>query len=137
MAVLRLPALADVAVPSTARFVDALAEAQALCTEEHPGEPVAARFVDAAEHAEQAWRAARDAAGRIRLAALDPAERGRVERVVKLLGTARDTDSDPERLLAYARARRELARLERSGAIRVPPPARAALDAATRGALPG
>src|SRR3954454_5449645 len=74
LAVLRLPALADVAVPSTARFVDALAEAQAVCTEEHPGEPRAARFVAAAEHAEQAWQAARDAAGRIRLGALDPAE---------------------------------------------------------------
>jgi hypothetical protein len=35
--VLRLPALADVAVPSTGRFVEALAEAQALQTDAYPG----------------------------------------------------------------------------------------------------
>ncbi|MGH3845110.1 MAG: hypothetical protein ACRDS0_27325, partial [Pseudonocardiaceae bacterium] len=36
LAVLRLPALADVMVPSTSRFVDAFAEAQALDTDTEP-----------------------------------------------------------------------------------------------------
>jgi hypothetical protein len=134
--VLRLPALADVTVPSTARFVDALAEAQALRTDEHPGQLVAARFATAVEHAEQAWLAARDAAGRIRLSALTPAERAGVERVVKLLTTARDTDSEHERAIAYTRARTVLAKLGRAGAVRVPAPAQAAIDEAARGALP-
>jgi hypothetical protein len=134
--VLRLPALADVGVPSTARFVDALAEAQARQTDEHPAEPLATRFAAAVGHAEQAWRAARDAAERIRLGALGPAERAGVERVVKLLSTARGTDSEPERVLAYARARAELRRLDRSGAVHVPPAALAAMDDGARGALP-
>jgi hypothetical protein len=54
LAVLRLPALIDVSVPSTARFVDVFAEAQALDTDVEPPEPHSARFASAVE---QAWRA--------------------------------------------------------------------------------
>jgi hypothetical protein len=137
MAVLRLPALADVTVASTARFVDAFAEAQALETDRFPGSERAPEFLAAVDRAERAWRAARDAAERIRLSGLTPAERATVERVIKLLTTARDSDSEPERLAAYTRARTELARLDRSGVIQVPLPAQAALDEAARGQLPG
>jgi hypothetical protein len=136
MEVLRLPALADVSVPSTARFVDAFAEAQALETDNWPSGEHAASFVTAVDRAERAWRAAREAAERIRLSGLSPAERSTVERVIKLLTTARDSDSDPERLAAYTRARAELAKLDKAGVIHVPRPAEAALDAAARGALP-
>ena len=80
--------------------------------------------------------AARDAAGRIRLSGLSPAERGTVERVIKLLTTARDSDNDAERLSAYTRARSELAKLDKAGVVYVPLPAQAALDEASRGALP-
>ncbi len=136
MEVLRIPALADVTVASTARFVDAFAEAQALETDVMPPDPHRGGFVSAVDRAERAWRAARDAAERIRLSGLSPAERGTVERVIKLLTTARDSDSDPERLAAYARARSELAKLDRAGVIHLPRTAQAALDAAGRGALP-
>jgi hypothetical protein len=136
MEVLRLPALADVSVPSTGRFVDAFAEAQALDTDAFPGGTHAPAFVAAVDRAERAWRAAREAAERIRLSTLTPAERTTVERVIKLLTTARDTDSDAERLAAYTRARSELAKLDKAGVIHVPLPATAALDAASRGALP-
>ena len=132
--VLRLPALADVTVPSTGRFVDAFAEAQALETDALPPESHAASFVAAVDKAERAWRAAREAAERIRDSHLSADERAMVERVIKLLTTARDSDSGPERLVAYAKARSELARLGR--ALRLPAPAQAALDAAARGALP-
>lgn len=135
MAVLRLPALSDVTVPSTARFVDAFAEAQALETDAFPPESHAAAFVHAVERAERAWRAARDAAERIRLSHLSPAERGAVERVIKLLTTARDSDNDAERLAAYARARAELAKLDRAGVIHLPRTAQAALEVAGRGRL--
>jgi hypothetical protein len=137
MAVLRLPALSDVSVPSTGRFVEAFAEAQALDTDARPPQAQAAAFVAAVERAERAWRAAVDAAERIRLSGLAPAERATVERVVKLLTTARDSDSDAERLAAYSRARSELAKLDRAGVVHLPRPARAALDAAARGELPG
>ncbi len=136
MAVLRLPALADVSVPSTGRFVDAFAEAQALDTDAYPGGTHAPAFVAAVDRAERAWRAAREAAERIRLSTLTPAERATVERVIKLLTTARDSDCDAERLAAYTRARSELAKLDKAGVIHVPLPATAALDAASRGALP-
>jgi hypothetical protein len=136
MAVLRLPALSDVTVPSTARFVDAFAEAQALETDAFPPASHAAAFVHAVERAERAWRAAHDAAERIRLSNLAPAERGAVERVIKLLTTARDSDNDAERLAAYARARAELAKLDRAGVIHMPRTAQAVLEVAGRGQLP-
>ena len=136
MEVLRIPALADVSVASTARFVDAFAEAQALETDALPPEEHRGSFVRAVDKAERAWRAARDAAERIRLSGLSPAERSTVERVIKLLTTARDSDSDPERLTAYAKARAELAKLDRAGVIHLPRTAHAVLDAAGRGILP-
>ncbi|MCW0211855.1 MAG: hypothetical protein OJJ54_00685 [Pseudonocardia sp.] len=137
MEVLRLPALADVSVPSTGRFVEAFAEAQALDTDARPGDEHARKFVAAVDRAERAWQAARDAAERIRHSSLTPVERGSVERVLKLLTTARDSDSEAERLTAYAIARSELARLERTGVVHLPRTAVAALDEAARGALPG
>lgn len=136
MQVLRLPALADVRVASTARFVDAFAEAQALETDAFPNEQHAAQFVAAVDKVERTWSAARGAAERIRLSGLSPAERATVERVIKLLTTARDSDSDPERLAAYARARSELSKLDKAGVIHLPPTAQAALDGAAQGALP-
>jgi len=136
LAVLRLPALVDVSVPSTARFVEALAEAQALDSDQEPPPAHRDLFAAAVDRACRAWKAARDAAERIRLSHLSPEERGAVERVVKLLTTAQDSDNDAERLTAYAKARSELTRLERAGNVRLPRPAVAALEAVTRGQLP-
>ena len=137
ISVLRLPALADVTVPSTGRFVEALAEAQALETDAFPGPDAhATGFVAAVERADRAWRAARAAAERIRLSGLSPTERGTVERVIKLLTTARDSDSDAERVAAYSRARSELAKLDRAGVVQVPRPAQAALHSARAASCP-
>ena len=137
MAVLHRPALSDVSVGSTARFVDAFSAAQALDTDGYPAEPYGASYVRAVDQARRAWRAAVEAADRIRLSGLAPEERRTVERVVKLLTTARDSDSEPERLAAYARARSELDRLDRAGVVHLPKAARAQLDARARGELPG
>lgn len=136
MSVLARPALSDVTVASTGRFVEAFAQTQALESDAFPGEEHAASFVRAVESAERAWRAAREAADRIRLSGLSPAERRTVEKVIKLLTTARDSDHEPERLAAYSRARTELARLDAAGVVHLPRTAAAALDAAARGALP-
>lgn len=133
--VLRLPALADVTVPSTARFVDAFAEAQALQTDTAPPATHAAAFVEAVDRADRAWKAAREAAVRIRDSNLSPVERAVVERVIKILTVARDSDSDAERRVAYVKARAELTKL--GSALRLPPGAQAAIDDAARGALPG
>lgn len=134
--VLRLPALADVTVPATGRFVDAFAAAQALHTEAEPPAEYAASYRHAVEHAWRCWRAAREAAERIRLAGLPAEERTTVQRLIKLLTMARDSGNDAERLAAYAKARTELARLDRAGRLHVPRPALASLDAAARASLP-
>jgi hypothetical protein len=136
LAVLRLPALADVTVPATARFVDAFAEAQALDTDAVPPAGHAAKFGLAVDRACRSWQAARDAADRIRLAGLSPEERSSVQRVIKLLTMANASGNDAERLAAYAKARAELARLERAGRIHLPRAATAALDASARTGLP-
>jgi len=136
LAVLRLPALADVTVASTGRFVDAFAEAQALDTDTEPPALHQARFATAVDQAWSAWHAARDAAQRIRLAGIPEQERATVARALKLLTIARDSDHDAERIAAYAKARAELAKLDRSGTLRLPPAAVAALDVAARGQLP-
>lgn len=136
IAVLRLPALADVTVPSTARFVEAFAEAQALDVDGSPPQQHRDAYVAAVELACRSWEAARAAAERIRLSHLPAEERSTVERVLRLLTTARDTDNDAERLVAYGKARSELARLERTGRIRLPRPAQAQLDNAYRPQLP-
>ena len=136
LAVLRLPALADVTVPSTARFVEAFAEAQALDTDAPPPPPHRARYLAAVDLARRSWAAAREAAERIQASHLPEKERATVERVVRLLTTARDSDNDAERLVAYAKARNELIRLEKTGRFRLPRPAKAMLDTASRGQLP-
>jgi hypothetical protein len=136
LAVLRLPALADVTVPSTARFVDAFAEAQSLHSEQEPPAEYAAAYLRAVDRAWQCWHAARDAAERIRLAGLSPEERVSVQRVIKLLTMAKDNDNDAERMAAYAKARTELAKLERTGRLHLPRQALASLDEASRAGLP-
>jgi hypothetical protein len=126
-AVLRLPALADVTHPATARFVDAFAEATALCTDRFPGPEYAQRFGTAAEHAERAWAAAVDAAERVRDARFAPGERRLVEQVSTLLELAMASPYEAERRGAYRRVVRKLAELERSTGWRLPRPAAAEL----------
>jgi hypothetical protein len=132
LAVLQSPALTDVSVPSTGRFVEAFAEAQALDTDTEPPAAHCARFANAVDQAWRAWHAARDAAERIRLAGIPADERATVQRAIKLLTVARDSNHDAERTAAYAKARAELAKLDRSGTLRLPPAAAAALDTAAR-----
>jgi hypothetical protein len=136
LGVLRLPALIDVTVPSTARFVDAFAEAQALDTDTEPPPADCARFATAVDRAWQAWHAARDAAQRIRLAGIPAHERATVERAIKLLTLAHESDHEAERIAAYGMARAELAKLERSGILSLPPAAAAALTESARSQLP-
>jgi hypothetical protein len=136
LAVLRLPALTDVTVASTGRFVGAFAEAQALDTDTEPSGAHCARFASAVDQAWHCWHAARDAAERIRLSGIPAEERIIVRRAIKLLTMARESNHDTERTAAYAKVRTELAKLERTGTLALPPAAAAALTAAIRGQLP-
>ena len=134
-AVLRLPALADVEQPATARFVDAFAEANALRTDEFPGPEYAGRFVAAVEHAEQAWSAAVEAAQRKHDSRFDPAQRRLLAQVRTLLDVAASSAFESERRAAYQQAQRRLAELERRSGWRVPRPAAVALEHRARGML--
>ncbi len=132
---LRLPALADVEQPATARFVDAFAEANALRTEQFPGREYAQRFVGAVERAEQGWAAAVEAAERKRDARFVPGERRLIAQVESLLEVAASSHYESERRAAYQQARRRLAELERRTGWRLPRPAAAALELRARGVL--
>lgn len=125
--VLRLPALADVRVPATARFVDDLAAAMVLDVDGPSDQVAVDRFNAAVSQAERSWQAARETALRIHDASIPPAERAAVSRVLTLLNVARRTPIEGERLAAYAKARSELARLEAAGAVRLPRAAQLAL----------
>ena len=70
MEVLRLPALSDVSVPSTARFVDAFAEAQALETDALPRTRTPPRSSPRSTGRNGPGGPPRDAAERIRLSGL-------------------------------------------------------------------
>jgi hypothetical protein len=61
-AVAELPDLANVTRPATALFIDAFAEANELATDRYPGAQHAERFIQAAQRAQRAWRAAVDTA---------------------------------------------------------------------------
>lgn len=134
-AVLRLPALADVEQPATARFVDAFAEANALRTDAFPGPEYARRFVEAVEHAGQAWTAAVDAAERKRDTRFALDERRLLAQVRTLLGVAATSTYESERRAAYQKALRRLAELERRSGWRLPRPAATALEHRARGML--
>jgi hypothetical protein len=134
-ALLHLPALADVAQPATARFVDAFAEANALRTEEFPGADYASRFVAAVERAEQAWAAAVEAAERKRDSGFAPGERRLITQVQTLLEVASSSRFESERRTAYHKAQRRLAELERRTGWRLTRTAAAALEQRARGVL--
>jgi len=131
-ALLRLPALADVEQPATARFIDAFAEANALRTEGFPGSEYAPRFVAAVERAEQAWAAAVEAAEHKRDARFAPGERRLIAQVESLLEVAASSRYESERRTAYQQARRRLAELERRTGWRLPRPAANVLEQRSR-----
>ena len=134
-ALLRLPALADVEQPATARFVDAFAEANALRTEQFPGPGYTQRFAGAVERAEQAWRAAVEAAEHKRDARFAPSERRLIAKVQTLLEVAASSRYESERRTAYQQAQRRLAELARRTGWRLPRRAAEELDYRARGML--
>jgi hypothetical protein len=134
-AVLHRPALADVTEPATARFVDAFAEATALATDAYPGREAGERFVAVAERADRAWKAAVDAADRVRAARFAPGERALIDQALALLSLARSSPHEAERRSAYERARRRLADLERRTGWAMPRPAGELIATRARGML--
>lgn len=123
LAVLRLPDLVDSSVPATARFVEAFAESSALATDRQPPDEHAEKFVAASEAAERAWHAAREAAERMRMSRFPPEERDALDRAIKLLTVAQDSNHPGERRAAYDKAREQLTVLRRRTGWTLPNPA--------------
>jgi hypothetical protein len=136
-AVLLRPALADVREPATARFVEAFAEACALDTECYPGGARADAFAAAVDRADHAWRAATEAAERLRAMQFAPGERALLEQTAALLALARETPHDGERQAAYARAAQRLTELQRRCGWVLPHQAAVVLQREARRALVG
>lgn len=138
--VLRLPALADPEVPSTARFIDAFHEAMALHTEAYPPEDLARKFISATEAAAQAWSVARDAAEKLRASRFTSTERSLIAQGIKLLELAQGGTTPAEQDAAFNAARQVLAKLERSVGTRlewrVPRTAREELERRGKPLLP-
>ncbi|MDQ0381646.1 hypothetical protein [Amycolatopsis thermophila] len=138
--VLRRPALADPAVPSTSRFIDAFHEAMALHTESYPPTDLAKTYVEATENAEKAWTAACEAADKLRASRFTADERALINQGIKLLELAEGATTPAEQEAALAAARQVLGKLERSTGTRldwrVPRPARQAIDRLGKPPLP-
>ena len=138
--VLRMPALADPAVPSTARFIDAFHEAMALHTEDFPPERMARQYIAATAKAVNAWTAACEAAEKLRASRFTNEERALIAQGIKLLELAQGGATEAEQEAAFAAARQVLAKLERSAGARldwrVPRPARHAIDRDGKPRLP-
>lgn len=138
--VLRLPALADPAVPSTSRFIDAFHAAMALHTDEFPPEAMARKFIEATVTAEKAWAAAREAAEKLRASRFTSDERILIAQGIKLLELAQGGSTPAEQEAALVAARQVLTKLERSTGTRldwrVPRPARQAIDRDGKPRLP-
>jgi hypothetical protein len=128
LAVLRLPDLVDSSVPATARFVEAFAESSALATDRQPPDEHAEKFIAASEAAERAWRAAWAAAERMRMGRFSPDEREALDRAIKLLTVAQESNHPGERRAAYDKAREQLAVLQRRSGWTLPNPAVAELE---------
>jgi hypothetical protein len=123
VAVLRLPDLVDTSIPATARFVETFAEACALATDRQPQDDHAEQFIAAADAADRAWRAARSAAERMRLGRFSTEERQALDRAIKLLTVAQESNHPGERRAAYDKAREQLATLQRRTGWTLPSPA--------------
>lgn len=134
--VLRLPALADVSVPSTARFIDDLAAALVLDDKPPKSSADLARFRSTVARACRSWGAAREAARRIRDTTLAPREHAAIRRILKLLDHAANNDNGAERRLAYTRAHDQLTALTRDGSLSVPAAAMTTLSARAQGVSP-
>lgn len=134
-AVLRLPALADVRQPATARFIDAFTAAAALQTDRYPGKATAEAFTAASERAVRAWAAALDAAERWRRAQFQPGEQTLLDQAATLLTLARNTPHAGERASAYRRTAQHLAELDRRCGWSLPPRTADVLQQETRAAL--
>lgn len=130
--VLTFPLLSDVAEPKTAAFIEALGAAADLSSDRRPKSAESVeRYVQATRVAETKWQAALHHAERVRLGRFEPGERDRIKKVQRLLCQAKNGGASPaERRAYYERARELLGDL-----IRLPEPARLALEQSVRGEL--
>lgn len=133
--VLSYPALSDVREEPTARYFDAMHDADVLRTDDFPGEATTVEYIDAVRNLAQAWERARRHAMRMGMDGLDQPDRRTLLQVIKLLRHADSAKTDSERTLYATRAQQLLAPLVDRGTVRLPDRMTAAIEAARRGAI--
>lgn len=133
---LRYPVLTDVRDPDSAAFFDALYDAQALRTEEYPGDTFANDYIDSVRVLARAWATAERNARGIGISALADPDQQDISQAIKLLRHAEGVDG-AERATYAERAYALLRRLIDRGVLSVPKQAMARIEAARRPELGG
>ncbi len=133
---LRYPGVTDVTRDAVMDFHDALAEAQALATDEYPGDAeFAGHYRDLVEVLRRAWvKCERDgkAAGTSYLPAADSSD---LDTAAKLLRHAEGTEHDSEKVAYLRKVQQIIGGLDARGRIHLPMPVVASIERQVRRAL--
>jgi hypothetical protein len=133
--VLSYPTLSDVREEPTARFFDAMHDADVLRTDDFAGAATTAEYIDAVRVLAQSWEGARRHALRTGMDGLDQSDRRTLQQAIKLLRHADAAKTSSERALYATRAQQLLAPLVDNGTVRLPELMTAAIATARRGAI--
>lgn len=133
--VLSYPTLSDVREEPTARFLDAMHDADMLRTDDYPGRSTTTEYIDAVRVLTQAWEGARRHALRTGMDGLDDTDRRALKQAIKLLRHAGSAKTTTERALYARRAHEMLSPMVERGTVRLPDKLTSQIEAASRGAI--
>lgn len=133
---LRYPAITDVTVEPTQTFHVALDDAQALRTENYPGNRgLADAYQQAVVALRRAWIACESHGRKVGTSYLDASERAELDTALKLYNHATSSSTPAEQATYYGRAREIVTELVDRGVLHPPKVQLAQLEAATRRAI--
>ena len=133
---LRYPAITDVTVEQTQSFQEALDEAQALRTEDYPGNRgLADAYQQAVVALRRAWIGCESHGKKVGASYLDQADQDELDTALKLYNHAAASTMPAEQATYYGRVREIVSKLTERGAIRPPKVQLAQLEGVTRRAI--
>lgn len=133
---LRYPAITDVTVEPTQTFHVALDDAQALHTENYPGNRgLADAYQQAVVTLRRAWIACESHGKKVGTSYLDGAERAELDTALKLYNHATSSTTPAEQATYYGRAREIVTKLVDRGVLHPPKAQLAQLEGVTRRAI--
>ncbi|WKG06521.1 hypothetical protein [Mycolicibacterium sp. HK-90] len=133
---LRYPAITDVTVEPTQTFHVALDEAQALRTENYPGNRgLADAYQQAVVNLRRAWIACESHGKKVGTSYLDATERAELDTALKLYNHATSSTTPAEQATYYGRVREIVTKLVDRGVLHPPKVQLAQLEGVTRRAI--